>query len=390
MNNRAHRTVSLLYRSLVLVGLCGLVACSSNEKANTPAELVDFDATLKIEKLWSTGVGNGQGDVLSALVPAVSAGAVYAASVDGDVEAYDLASGDELWSMEVGSALSAGVAVSGDRLFVGTQAGEMVALRSSSGEFLWATELGSQVDSAPTADRERVYVQTVDGKVIALDAETGYRLWAYDGQQPVLTQRGTATPVLDGDTLYTGLDNGKVIALDARTGQMRWEGRVAVPQGRSEIDRMVDVDGSPLVAAARVYAVSLQGNLVAFNRSSGRLEWRFPASSYVALTEGFGNLYLVEGNGAIKALNPESVLQRWEQGALSWRGLTSAVPISGYLLVGDREGYIHVLSQVDGSFVARFELDSDGVNVAPVVSDDIALVYGNSGKLMAFRLAPKR
>lgn len=375
---------------LLCAAVLGLMACSSHDKANMPAELVDFEASLTIRKEWSTGVGDGQGGIRASLLPAVSQGVVYAASVDGEVEARELETGDRLWLIEIDALLSSGVAVAGDRLFVGTQAGELIALGAHNGSFLWVTELGSHVESAPTADDERVYVQTTDGKVIALDAGTGHRAWAYDGQQPILTQRGSATPVVHDNTVYAGLDNGKLVALDATTGQLRWEGRVAVPQGRSELDRMVDVDGQPLLGGNRVFAASLQGSLVAFNRSSGRPEWRFPASSHVALTEGFGNLYLVEADGVIKALDPERVLQRWEQGALSWRGLTSAVPLSSYLLVADSEGYVHVLSQVDGSFAARFRLDSDGIAVAPVVSGEFAVVYGNSGKLMVFRLVPKR
>ena len=390
MTQLGHRAWQVLSRILACALVVGLFACASKDKANAPAELVDFKATLKVDKLWSTDVGDGQGKILAGLVPAVNQGVVYAASVDGEVEARELESGDRLWIIEVDTELSSGVAVAGGRVFVGTQAGELVALSAEDGDFLWATELGSHVESPPTANGQYVYVQTTDGKVIALAADSGHRVWAYDGQQPILTQRGSASPAVSDNTVYAGLDNGKLVALDAATGQLRWEGRVAVPQGRSEIDRIVDVDGRPLIDGGRVFAVSLQGNLVAFDRSSGRPVWRFPASSYVALTEGFGNLYLVEANGAIKALDPDRVLQRWEQGALSWRGLTAAVPLSSYLVVADREGYVHALSQVDGSFAARFRLDSDGVVAPPVVSGDLAVVYGNSGKLMVFRLVPKR
>ncbi|TNF36082.1 MAG: outer membrane protein assembly factor BamB [Gammaproteobacteria bacterium] len=378
--------VVVIMRCVALLLLAAMMSACASKKANEPAELVDFDETVKIKKLWSTGVGDGQGDVRAMLLPAIHDGVVYIASVDGEVEARELLSGDRRWIIEIDASLASGVAVANGRVFIGTEAGELVALDAGDGAYLWAVELGSSVDAPPATSATAVFVQTVDGKVIALDAGTGQRLWAYDGQQPILTQRGSATPAVNGDAVFAGLDNGKLVALDAQTGQIRWEGRVAVPQGRSEIDRMVDVDGQPLVSGSRVYAVSLQGNLVAFNAAAGRPEWRFPASSSVALSEGFGNIYLVEANGTVKALDPERVLQRWEQGALSWRGLTAAVPLSSYLLVGDREGYVHVLSQVDGSFAARFKLDGDGVAVPAVTADDVAVMYGNSGKLMVFRL----
>lgn len=380
---------ALLRTGCLLLSLV-LAACSStSKKADEPAELTDFKPTITIDKLWSSSIGDGQGNTLTYLQPAIAGDRLYVASVDGRVEARDLQTGKRYWKQSVDAVVKAGVGVDASRLYLVTLAGELVSLDVQTGAFGWVTELGSEVLAPPVSDGERVYVQTVDGKIVAVGAQRGERLWSYDSQLPVLTQWGTGSVVLAGQQLLAGLPGGKLVSLDPATGQMQWEGRVAVPQGRSEIDRLVDVDGDPLVSGGHVYAVSFQGNLAAFDLASGRMEWRQPASSHVGLSEGFDHLYAVEANGTVRAYNQDQADIAWEQPALAWRGLTAAVPLSSYLLVADKLGYVHVLSQADGSFAARFRVDSDGIAVAPVVSGDVAVVYANSGDLYVFRLEPR-
>lgn len=380
-----------MLRLSALLLLALLTACSSNKKTHQPAELTAFEPQARVEVLWSSSVGKGQGKTLNRLRPVIADGTVYVAAVNGRVEALGLEDGRRQWRQDLEDVrLSGGVGLGPQQLFVSSLNGELIALDRSTGRVLWVTELGSQVLAPAASDGEGVFVQTVDGKVIGVDLQNGQRLWAYDGQMPVLTQWGTSAPVTAGGQVLAGLANGKLVSLAANSGQLLWEGRVAIPQGRSEIERLVDIDGDPLISTGgRVYAVSHQGYLAAFSMSTGRLEWRQEASSHVGLSEGFGNLYSVQADGTVQAYETARVQLRWQQSALSWRDLTAATPLSSYVLVADREGYVHALSQVDGSLAARYRTDRSGVAVAPVVSGDIAVVYGNSGKLRALRLLPR-
>jgi outer membrane protein assembly factor BamB len=203
----------------------------------------------------------------------------------------------------------------------------------------------------------------------------------------VLTLRASATPVIRDNTVYAGLSNGRVVALDLNSGQVRWEARIAIPQGDSEIERIVDVNGSPLVMNNEIYAISYQGRLLRMDRSSGRPQWAFKASSDGGLSEGFGNVYFTADDGSIFAVNRDSGSLTWQQTLLANRQLSSPTAFSNYVIVGDFEGYLHVLSQVDGQMVARTKLGSDGIRARIISDGRLIYVFGNKGHLTAYRIS---
>ncbi len=381
----------MLRRSVLLVALLAwLTGCGSNdikdEDKFEPADLVDFEPEFKLKKRWSVKVGNGQGKSYTKIAPVLEDDTIYIAAYNGRVLAIDPESGEKRWQQKTGLPITGGVGAAYDRVFVGTEDGEVVAMDAEDGAIQWRTQLTSEVLSAPQTNGEIVVVPSYDGNLYGLNFETGKKQWEYDSSLPVLTLRGTANPVVDGDTVFAAFANGKLVAFDIATGMVRWEQRVAISQGRSEIERIVDIDGTPLLDDPLIYAVSYQGRLVAMESSSGRPLWRKQASSFVGLAEGFGNIYVAEADGKVGAYTLQEGTLRWQQEELAWRKLSAPATLSSYVAVADYDGFVHVLSQVDGHMVARTRVDSSGVR-APLLSyDDTLLVYGNGGKLVALNI----
>ncbi|ROS05164.1 Beta-barrel assembly machine subunit BamB [Sinobacterium caligoides] len=379
------RRLSVLCLALPLLWLSGCSSTPENE-ALKPAELLEFDASAELDKEWSTRVGDGQGGKFNRLQPVIRDGIIYAASADGEIVALRSDDGEEVWEIDVDEPLSGGVGLGDSLLFVGTPNGEVIAFDQLTGEEQWRSDVKSEVLSAPVGRYGIVVVQAFDGNIYGLDASDGSRSWRYDSSRPVLTLRASATPVIVEDTVYAGLANGREVALDLSSGQVKWEARVAIPQGESEIERIVDVNDSPLIINSELYAVSYQGRLLKMDRSSGRPAWEFKASSDGGLAEGFGNVYFSSADGSVVAVNRENGSVTWEQTQLANRQLSSPTAYDNYVIVGDFEGYIHVLSQVDGSMVAREDLGSDGIRSRILTDDGLIYVFGNDGHLVAYKI----
>lgn len=363
------------------------VGCSSNSKKELPpAELTDFKEEVRLEKQWSRSVGDGQGDLYELLQPAVDGSSIYAASAEGRVMAMQRENGDVIWKQDLDLPVSGGVGVGGGLVLVGTLKGDVIALNAANGEQKWRTRVPSEVLAAPVTDGDVVIVQTQDDKLIALDASTGNQRWVYENTVPVLTLRGTGAPIIAGRMAIAGLASGKVVAVDVQRGLPIWETRVAVPQGRSELDRVVDIDGGLTLVDNVIYVASYQGRAAALDLASGRVIWQREASSYAGVAEGIGSVYVSDASGTVEALDGRSSSSLWSNDALARRQLSAPAVFSSNVVVGDLEGYIHLLSQVDGRFVGREKVDGDGVRVRPLVVDRWMYVYGNSGKLVAYTI----
>ncbi len=354
-----------------------------------PAELVDIDQTVKIRRLWSEGVGDGQGRGLYKLQPVIDGGTIYAASTDGEVVAISREDGDELWDADLDTQLSGGVGVYDDALFVGTNDGAVLKLSAADGEVLWSSRMQGEVLAPPQSNGRVVVVQTYDGKLQGLDFDSGERLWTYDSDVPVLTIRGTSTPIINGDAVYAGFANGRVVAFNIDSGGVLWEVRVAIAQGRSEIDRMVDIDGSMVLAGSELYAASYHGRLVAIDVASGRRIWQQDISSYSGVSQGFNNVYVADEDGTLNAFYRNGQGLRWQQGALGYRGLSRPTPVSSYLAVVDFDGYLHLVSQVDGEFVGRDHIGGDGARADMLSDGNVLYVFTNDGDLAAYEITPR-
>lgn len=371
-----------------LLALAVLAAgCSSNDsKEPEAAALPDFEPEIRLEEQWSRSIGEGQGDTYNRLRPAVYGEQIYAADTEGRVLSIDRRSGDVLWSSDLDARVSGGVGAGFGLVLVGTLKGEVIALDVTDGSERWRSRVGSEILAAPAINGDIVLVQTQDDRLVALEAGSGARRWSYDSSPAVLTLRGTSAPLLTNQLAIAGLSTGRVIALDTQRGLPIWEQRVAIPQGRSELERVVDIDGDLLLSGGVLYAVTYQGRVAALDLQSGRILWQREASSHVGVAEGYGSVYLSLASDELQGIDERSTSVLWRNDQLLRRGLSGPAVFSSYLVVGDREGYLHFLSQVDGRLVARERIDSAGVRVRPVVEGDWLYAYGNDGKLVALTL----
>ena len=373
-----------------------------------PAELVDFVPEVRIERLWRASIGKGLGRKYLRLNPTVLANRIYAADGYGLVEARDRFTGERVWRSEISpysaakggmlsgfnffdrtdpSFVSGGVGAGGGMVMMGTTGGTVAALSASDGRELWRAYLGSEVLCQPAFGDNAVFVQTIDGRLLALEEGDGDVRWSFDIQVPVLTLRGTASPVFENGVVYAGFANGTVSAIRTENGEPIWEHRVMLPEGRSELDRIVDVDGSPLLAGPLVYAVAYQGQLKALRRTDGNALWQLDHSSHLDLAAGYGHVYVINETDAVVAIDEQTAREVWRQDGLYRRKLSSPQAFGNYLVVGDDDGYLHVLAQSDGRFLGRQKLDGKGIRSAMSVAEGRTLyVLGNSGSLQAVEI----
>ena len=371
-------------------------------KENEPRPLVAFDAEAKVNRLWKAGIGAGLGSKYVRTTPAIIADRIIVADAYGQVEALNRFDGDSIWKSRIGehegppfwefwdlqdpAFLTGGVGKSNGMVLVGTTLGLVIALDAANGSELWRSQVSSEILAPPTGNGDIVAVQTGDGKLFALEHDSGEVRWIYDTQMPILTLRGTATPSILDDIVYAGFATGMVVAVDISSGAPVWEQRIMLPEGRSELQRMVDVDGSPLVDRNFVYAVAYQGKLKALRRRDGAILWETDMSSYLDLAEGYGQIYVINEYDEIFALGQGDAAVAWERSDLKNRRLTSPSAFGNYVVVGDEAGYLHVLAQSDGRMIARTKVGRTNLLGRILYEDGIMYVLSNNGVLSAFEI----
>ncbi len=355
----------------------------SDEDLFKPAELVSFDSSIELRTLWKRSVGKGINDQDIILHPVIAGSLLYVIDQKGLLLTLDKKTGEVLAKKKTGYAVSAGLATDLTRLFLATWNGDLVCL-DLEGKELWKVSLASEMLVPPVIEGDLLVAQTTDGKIHGLSVQNGKQNWLFDSVQPALTLRGTGAPLLLGGKVLAGLANGKVVALDASNGMRAWERQVAIPEGHSEIERLVDVKGRLLVNGWRCYGVSYQGKVFALDIRSGALLWQEDFSSLNSVSFDSGKLFLSDSHGAVVSFDATSGALLWRQEKLSHRGLTSPMIDGNALVVGDAQGYLHWLSLKDGAFMARVKVGGDGIAAPALVNSGIVYVYGKSGKLAAY------
>lgn len=365
-----------------------LAACASNDdKEDTdPVELVEITPSAELREVWSKNIGDIDRKRYAMLQPALVNGVLIAANSEGEVFAFDRSTGRRQWETELDVSLSGGVGAAQGIAVVADYRGRVIALGLSDGREVWSHQVSGEVVSAPAVGAGMVVVQTVDGKLIGLDAASGEERWSHFTSLPVLTLRGTAAPVISGSTVFAGLDNGKLIALGVTDGIPRWEQRVAIPQGSAELERVVDIDGAPVVRGDLVFAASYQGRVVALSREDGRGLWARDASTNHSVAVGAGNVYLSDAGGSVYAYNVGNGQIVWNNSELLRRELSGPAYFGDVLVVGDLEGYLHVLDPASGQFIGRERIDSDPVRIPMLVDGDLLFALSDDGELVALRL----
>ena len=378
--------VTLLVSGL-LSACSGMPLLSGADNTDPPAELETLSGDIRLKQLWSRDVGVGFDEQFVRLVPTVYGEHLLVADRKGRVSALSADSGKPLWKVDTGVLISAGPGAGEGLVLVAGSDGEVLALGLEDGAQVWRAQVSSEVLAVPQIDLGVVVVQTADGKVVGLGARDGKQLWIYDRTVPVLTLRGTSTPAVERGVVIAGFASGKVAALSTERGFVAWETNVAIPQGRSELERMVDIDSDPVIAGNSVYVTTFQGRLAMIDVQSGDPGWTRDMSSFAGLGVDFSQVYVTDDHSNVWALARDSGASVWKQEKFRNRGLTGPEPYNDYVAVGDFEGYLHLLSRTDGHTVARTRVDSKGIRATPLAVGDVLYVYGNGGTLAAYSLS---
>ncbi|HEY7884534.1 MAG TPA: outer membrane protein assembly factor BamB [Cellvibrionaceae bacterium] len=373
----------------VLVLALGGCSVFSKKDGTEPMELVKFESTAELKRVWQTSVGSGQGVGFTRITPVIDGDIMYAADYKGRLFALNRLTGKQLWSKHLKETLAGGVGLSQQLLLLGTDNGQVVALDRDNGSELWRVQVPGEIMSIPSGNDDVVAVQTMDGRLTVLDAGTGERLWFYESPPPRLTLRGRAAPVVSSSAVYAAFANGRFMAFNPQNGLILWEQRVAMPRGRSDLDKMVDIMATPLLRDGILYVNGFQGRLMAISRGSGRPLWAVDSSSHQELALLDGVIYLTDSDSKVLARDAGNGGVIWTNEQMQRRQLNGPQVLGEYVVVADAKGYIHVMDKATGEFADRERIDRSGVRVPLLVADNLLYVLSNNGKLAAYRVAPR-
>lgn len=382
--------------ALILLCVFALAGCQTikgwfggkkdDAKPTEPAELVEFTPTATVSKLWSSSAGKGEERLGARQGPTVADGRVYAAAVEGGVHAFDLQTGDRVWHYESELPLSGGPGAGDGLVVVGSLEGDVVALDAATGAEKWKAKVTNEVIAAPAIGQGMVFVRSNDGRVTAFDAATGERRWFWNHDMPTLTVRGNDAPVLGPGFVFVGNDDGTVAALALADGRPLWEQTVAQPEGRTELDRMADIDGTPALDGTVLYATSYKKHTMAMEAPSGRPVWANDNGGAGRVGVASDRVVVSDPDGTVWALDKAGGTAYWQQAALARRNLTSAAVQGDYAVVGDFDGYLHWLRLDNGEFAARERAGGEALRASPVVVDGILVVQDIEGEISAWRV----
>jgi len=359
---------------------------SDEEDATAPVELERIDTKVKLKKQWSTKIGDGQGDGFYKITPTLVDGVIYVASSDGEVAAISAADGDRLWRVELERPVSGGVGYHSRSLYLGGAGGSVLQLSADDGVVEWEAAVSGEVLAAPAVSDDWIIVQTYDGKLLGFQPGADEPAWTFTSDVPVLTLRGTSTPILVGGNAIAGFGDGKVVAVDVNSGNVSWESRIGVPQGSSEIDRIVDIDGAMTQQGIELFVASYQGRVAALDSRTGRKLWQQNVSSVTGTHLGFGNVYVADVDGTLSAFLRTGQGVRWQNIELGYRQLSRPTPVSSYVATVDFDGYLHLLSQVDGQIVGRTKIGGDAARADMIADSGRLIIFADNGQLLAYEL----
>jgi outer membrane protein assembly factor BamB len=375
---------------LLLAALLALSACSSKDKkVEKPAELTDLkNPTVHVQKLWSGSVGGGGKKLRLGLGLASADNRLFAAGRDGDVAAFDLKSGKQLWRTDTKTELAGGTGVGSDIVAVGSADGLVIALSAANGAERWRADVKGEILSAPAVSATEVIVRTVDGKLRALALSDGAELWSTEQQIPRLTLRGVAAPVVVRDVAISGFDNGRVLAVNLADGATVWDSPVSPSHGRTELERLNDIDAAVKVAGDDVFVAGFQGRAAMLALDSGQVWWTRDLSSYRGVDVDDEQMYLSTSGGDVVALKRRSGVEVWRNELLKRRALSAPVVAGDFVAVADLEGYVHWFDRTTGTLAGRIKTGGDRVTNAPLAVNGIVYVISDKGDVVALHGLP--
>jgi outer membrane protein assembly factor BamB len=373
----------------VVVSTAFISGCSvfSAKDEIEPAKLEDFDQKIELSRVWSAKPASSNNSYWSKLTMAVNEQTLFAADHSGTVVALEVDTGRQQWSVDLDLPISGGLGYGDQKVVLGTIEGQVYTLNAQDGSVLWSSSVSSEVLSTPSVNSDIVVAQSIDNRIYAFDAESGEELWQHDAGAPILSVRGNSSSMILNNMVIAAFDNGKLTAFNSENGSLIWETRLAVPKGRTELERMIDIDGEPILVGDIIYSVSYQGRLGALTRGTGRNLWFQDSSSHHSPAYSDGKLFVTEAkNDSVKAYKAGNGQLLWNNDQLAYRELNGPATFDNTVAVADAEGYLHLLDTETGVFVGRTKVDGSGVSAPLLVVGETLLVQSNNGSVSAFKI----
>ncbi len=356
----------IILLSLVLT----LISCGGSvDNAEPPAVLVDFKESYKLKLLHEITYGGSLSQYIR-IDPLELKKEIIFSDSKGQVTVFDKNNFTIRWQKKLNVNFTSAIGGNNNLYLIGTRSGEVIALNPVNGDIAWRVRVSSEVLTRPVMSNNTVIVKTVDGQLTALNAQTGKQKWIYQREVPALSVRGGGAPYILQDKLITGLDNGKIVVLNVETGILFWEKTITIPRGRSEVERLVDLDADLIVNDNVIYIAGFQGRIVALDLKSGGFLWAKKMSVTKNMTLENNRLYITDDNSHIWALDATTGATVWKQTDFSSRKLTSPVIMGDDILIADFQGYLHIIAKSDGHQLARAQIDKAGIDVNPIVIGD--------------------
>jgi len=392
--------ILIMVATVALSGCNWLKSLGKKDNVEPPTPLTEFTPTTQVDRVWSEGIGSGAGDSGARLAPGSADGRLYAASVDGTIEAFDAATGRTIWQQRLGKRTggwfwwrrgenslrwSGGPSVAGDMILVGSLDGQLYALNTQDGKERWNTQMTSEVIAAPAFADGLVVVRTNDGRLAGLNAADGTRKWVFDQSVPALSLRGNSAPLIANGVVYDGFDNGRVVAVRLQDGVELWSQILSSGEGRTEVERLQDIDGNLVSDGNSLFAAGYRGQVAALALDSGRPLWQRDLSSYVGAAVSGNTVVIVDADGNVWAFDRETGVNLWKQDQLKYRWLSAPAIQGKYVAVGDIEGFVHWLTLDEGKFAARERISKKPIEGAPLVVDGTLFVEDAKGHIGAYR-----
>ena len=364
---------------------CSLFGGDDEDESLLPAELIEFTETVDVDQQWKASVGKGHEGLGIALNPTTDGETVYAASFNGNVIAINANNGRKIWKQSFDFSFTAGPTYKDGILVLGTNNGELINIDSMTGEILWTTTVSSEILAPVAIKDDQIFVRSVDGNLTAFLSDNGSLMWTANHRVPRLSLRGTTSPEVFANAVLSGFDDGKVSAYDLVDGSLLWETMLTPPGGRTEIEKINDIDAPMTIVGNELYVGSYQGALAALALESGDIIWLTEASIYAGMAVDEDAVFVSESDGSVMALSRFTGREIWKKDNLLNRYPSAPVIIGDSIIVGDLEGYLHWLDKESGETQQRISIGKDKISSVPLVMEDTVIVQTDGGNLVSVK-----
>lgn len=367
---------------LVLAGL--LAACSADiDNSEPPAPLTDIEDPLPLQLNWKLDTQAAANTASYQLRPLLVEDRIYTIDTRGSIVCVDAANGKRLWRYETGLKAISGLGGDQKILIVTSRDGDIAAYLNSESkpELLWQIRIESEIRATPVLDGEQLFVRSVDGKLRSLSAADGSQQWLVSRRVPALSLTGNSEPLVSGQLVFAGFDDGKLVAFNRADGAVRWESTISIASGRSEVERLVDLDGRFVLRNGVIYVASFQGRLAAVQAVSGDLLWSRQFSSFQDIAIDDDALYLTADNSDLWSVDRRTGSAFWKQDVLHARRITAPSLIGDNVVVADLDGLLHWFNRSDGKLVGRIRTGDTRSYVQPIIWGKSVLTLDKYGLL---------